>query len=313
MAILPYMDREESNRVRTLVLNKRWNRKRLKSTLFVLPAFALHLMIVTIPATTLLYYAFTKWSGLGPAVFNGLANFVRMFVEDVNFHKALINNLLYMSVFLTLPFVVGLVMAMLVKRAGKAQMFYRTIFFLPYVMSAIIAGKIFLVFYSPYQGLGKLFAFLGIDSLANVALIGNEKLALFAVAFVDYWHWWGFVMALFLAALHQVDTSLYEAASMEGARKLQMFWHVTIPQILPTIMTLVMITMIGSFLTFDWIWAMTQGGPAGSTEIASTWIYKRVFVGYEAGYGSALSLFICVLCVGIYFGFRWLQKKGWDI
>jgi raffinose/stachyose/melibiose transport system permease protein len=289
------------------------NKKKLKSTMFVMPAFLLHLAIVTIPALTLLYYAFTKWSGLGLGEFNGLANFRRMVFEDTVFHKALLNNLLYLSVFVTLPFIAGLGMALLVKNAGKAQMLYRTVYFLPYVISAVIAGKIFLVFYSPYQGIGKLFAYLGISSLANAAIIGNEHLALFAVAFVDYWHWWGFVMALFLAALHQVDSALYESASIEGANKLQQFWHVTIPQILPTIITLMMITTIGSFLTFDWIWAMTQGGPAGSTEIASTWIYKRVFVGYEAGYGSMLSLTICLVCVLIYFFFRALQKRGWDI
>jgi raffinose/stachyose/melibiose transport system permease protein len=289
------------------------NRKRLAVSAFVAPAFLLHALIVTVPALTLLYYSFTKWNGLGKPVFNGLDNFKKMIVDDFQFHASLVNNLVYMLIFLTVPIIVGLLMAMLVVKAGKAQMIYRTVFFLPYIVSAVIAGKIFMVYYDPYVGISQIFAKMGLTALAKISFIGDEHIALFSVAFVDYWHWWGFVMVLFLAALHQVDAHLYEAASIEGANGLQKFVHVTIPQVMPTLITLMMITMIGSFLTFDYIFAMTQGGPAGATEIASTWIYKRSFVGFEAGYGSTLSLSICMICIFIYFGFNALQRRGWDV
>ena len=287
--------------------------ERLRATLFVMPAFLLHLAVVTIPASTLLYYAFTSWSGLGRATFNGLTNFHRMLTDDAVFGAALFNNMTYMAVFLTVPIILGLALALLMKRLGRSQMLYRTVFFMPYVLSAVVIGRIFVAFYSPYQGLGKLFDALGLESLAGVAVLGNRSLALFAVAFANVWYWWGFLMALFVTALHQVDAELYEAASLEGASGLQQFWNVTVPQIMPTIVTVVMITVIGSFLTFDWVWAMTRGGPAGATEMASTWIYKNAFLRNDAGYAAAMSLVICVICIGIYFGFRALQKRGWNV
>jgi raffinose/stachyose/melibiose transport system permease protein len=286
---------------------------RTKATLYVVPAFLLHALIITVPALTLFYYSFTEWNGLGKPIFNGLSNFKRMIFDDPEFLASLVNNVIYLVIFLTAPIIVGLLIAMMVVKAGKAQMLYRTVFFLPYIISAIIAGKIFMVYYDPYVGITRLFDYIGLPALANISLIGDGRFALFAVAFVDYWHWWGFVMVLFLAALHQVDAHLYEAASIDGANKFQKFVHITVPQVMPTMITLLMLTMIGAFLTFDYIYAMTQGGPAGATEIAATWIYKKSFVGFEAGYGSALSLTISLLCILIYFGFRQLQKKGWDI
>jgi len=286
------------------------DRRRATATLFIMPAFILPAIVVTLPALSLLYYAFTKWSGLGAARFNGLENFRRMLFEDSAFHLALFNNLLYMLFFLTLPIMMGFTVAQLVRKVrGRLQMVFRSLFFLPYSISAVVAGQIFSMLYSPYQGLGRLFEVLGIRALAGVAVFGDVNLALYAVASVNFWYWWGFVMVLFLAALHQVDPHLYEVADMEGVSSFQRLVYITIPQIMPTIVTLVMITVIGSFLTFDWVWATTRGGPAGATELASTWIYKRVFVAYDAGYGSALSLTVCVICVVIYLGFATLKRS----
>lgn len=96
--------------------------------------------------------------------------------------------------------------------------------------------------------------------MAGFAPLGNEKQALYAAAFVDNWHWWGFVLVLMLSALHQVDTSLYEVAKTEGANAWQTLIHVTIPQIKPTIISYFVFVIIAAFTTFDYVWIMTQGG-----------------------------------------------------
>ena len=201
-------------------------------------------------------------------------------------------------------------MALIFTKIGKIQMVFRTLCFLPYVVSAAVAGKIFSIFYSPYSGIGSFFEKIGWTALADFAPLGNEHQALYAAAFVDNWHWWGFVLVLMMSALHQVDTSLYEAAKTEGANSWQTLIHVTIPQIKPTIISYFVFVIIAAFTTFDYVWIMTQGGPAGSTEVFATRIYKTTFINYEAGYGAAMSMSVCLLALTVYFILKFIQKRG---
>lgn len=287
--------------------------RRMRATTFVLPAFVLHALIVSVPALSLLYYSFTQWDGIGATTFVGFANFQRMIFEDADFHASLLHNLVYVAFFLTIPIIFGLLMALLTVRAGRMQLVYRAIFFLPYVVSPVISGKIFAIYYDPFVGISAFFKAIGFTLLGDVQYLSPNPTTILSVAFVDFWHWWGFVMVIMIAALHQVDKGLYEAASLDGAGVLQQFFHVTLPQLRPTIVTLMMVTVVSGFVTFDYIWIMTQGGPAGATEIASTWIFKQAFNFFQAGYASSLSLTVCLGAVVVYLGFSFLQRKGWDV
>ncbi len=279
-------------------MNRR-RRNSLKAAVFVMPAFLIHVIVVLVPAIAMVYYSFTDWNGLKPANFIGLANYAQM-LKDTSFFHAIQNNLIWMAMFLVIPLAIGLTLAVILTNIRTGQMLLRTIYFLPYVVGAAIAGKIFATFYSPYSGLASMFKAWGIDSLSNFAPLGNGKIALYAVAFVDNWHWWGFVLVLMFSALHQVDRSLLEAATVEGAGPIRKFFSVTIPQIKPTIMSYFTFIIIASFTTFDYVWIMTQGGPANATELASTWIYRKSFISYEVGYGSALCTSICGACLIVY-------------
>lgn len=274
-------------------------RKRLLGTAFVVPAFIVHLAIVTLPAFAMVYFSLTDWNGLSTPKFVGLANFTRM-LGDSDFHNALLNNLVWMGLFLIIPLILGLGLALLIVSMGREQIFYRTVCFLPYVICSVIAGKVFSAFYSPYSGLGPLLTSLGLSAFKGFAPLGDKSMALYAVAFVDNWHWWGFVLVLMMSALHQVDTSLYEAAILEGINPIQKFFYITLPQIKASVISYFIFIIVASFKTFDYVWVMTTGGPAGATELAATWIYKRTFVNYEAGYGSALSLCVCLGCLVVY-------------
>ena len=212
------------------------------------------------------YYALTDWNGLGTPKFIGFNNFKRMF-HDTSFLFAIRNNIIWMALFLIIPLVLGLGVALIFTKIGKVQMPLRTLCFLPYVISAAVSGKIFTVFYSPYSGVATIFDKLGIECLANFAPLGERGQALYAAAFVDNWHWWGFVLVLMMSALHQVSPDLYEAADLEGAGFFQKLIHVTIPQIKPTITSYFIFVIIATFTTFDYVWIMTQGGPAGATEL----------------------------------------------
>ena len=117
-------------------------------------------------------------------------------------------------------------------------------------------------------------------------------------------------MVLFLGALQQIDPALYEAARVDGANRLQELWYVSLPGIRQTVAFLLIMTVMWSFLTFDYVYVMTYGGPANTTEILATWIYKNAFSKYRAGYANALCVIQSLICIVFYFLQRYIGKKG---
>lgn len=292
----------------TKAKNSLQRRASITALLFVCPAVLYHMCFITIPALSSIVMAFFDWNGLSEGTFIGFANFVEIFTKDSVFFHSLANNIKWMIFFMIFPTIVGLLVAMLVIRQKKAQLVYRTIYFLPYVLASVVAGKIWANLFSPYFGINKIFKMLGWEELGSTLWLGDPQIALYTVAFVDSWHYWGFLMVLFIAALHQVDDALYEAVRMEGANKWQEFWHVTIPGIAPTLVFAVMTTMMWSFTTFDYIWTMTKGGPGQATEILSTWIYKNAFVNYRGGYANAMCVIQLLIVLVVFFIQQKLRK-----
>lgn len=287
---------------------KSGQQKKWKGTCFVLPAFLIHFIVIVIPACSMVYYSLTDWNGLGKPHFIGFRNYIRI-TKDIDFILALKNNIIWILLFLIVPLIFGLGLALIFTKIGKIQMLFRILCFLPYVVSATVSGKIFSIFYSPYSGVGPLLGSMGFTSLETFAPLGNEKQALYAAAFVDNWHFWGFVLVLMMSALHQLDASLSEAAKIEGTNPIQMFVYVILPQIQPTIISYFVFVIVASFMTFDYVWIMTQGGPAGATELFSTRIYKSSFINYEAGYGSAQSLVVCCVALIVYMLLNMFLKR----
>lgn len=277
--------------------------------LFILPAFIIHACIVTVPSLSTLVMSLYDWNGMGNAKFIGLDNF-REILHDPIIKLALMHNIEWLLIFITIPLILGFVVAILVSQLKRFQMFFRTAYFIPYVISAAVAGKIWTALMNPYYGVNQVFANLGWEKLSKVLWLGNPKIALHAVAFVDNWHWWGFIMVLFLGALQQVDPTLYEAARVDGANRFQELIHVSIPGIRPTIAFVLIMTVMWSFLTFDYVFVMTNGGPANSTEIMSTYIYKNAFVKYRAGYSNAICVIQSGICIFLYFFQKYVSKKG---
>lgn len=277
--------------------------------LFILPAFIIHVCMVTAPSMSTLVMSLYDWNGLGNAQYIGLDNF-REILTDPIVKLALVHNVQWLLVFITVPLILGFSIAIIVSQLRRGQMFFRTVYFVPYVISAAVAGRIWTAYMNPYYGLNQVFKLLGWTELAKVQWLGNPKIALFSVAFVDNWHWWGFIMVLFLGALQQVEPTLYEAARVDGANRWQELLHVSIPGIRPTIAFVLIMTIMWSFLTFDYVYVMTNGGPANSTEIMATYIYKNAFSKYRAGYANALCVVQSAICILLYFFQKWVSKNG---
>lgn len=280
--------------------------------LFILPITSLHLLVVVGPSLSGLYYALTEWSGYGPAKFVGLENFRKLFFEDMNFRQTFRHNLFWLAFFVTVPVIMALGVATLLAQVRRGSMLFRTIFFIPYVLPSVVAAFIWQVLYNPVLGVGAQLAHWGLPGL-NHAFLGDKRTALGAIAFADNWHWWGFLMILFLTAMQAIPADLYDAAKIDGANRWQEFRHVTLPGIRPTLLFMLMMTAIWSFLVFDYVWILTQGGPAGSSEMLATYLYKQAFNRFEAGYATAIGLTISVMAGMIVLLFTLLRRRGWEI
>jgi len=161
---------------------------------------------------------------------------------------------------------------------------------------------------NPFYGVNKVFKGLGLDSFTQ-SWLGNPKIALYSVAFVDNWAWWGFVMVIFMAAYQQIDPTYYEAAALDGASRYRTFIHITLPLIRPTLWFILLLTAMWSFKAFDFIYILTQGGPGNATELLTTWLYKEGILNFRAGYASALAVILLLISGGIILGFFRLQRE----
>ncbi|MFN8452343.1 MAG: sugar ABC transporter permease [Anaerolineae bacterium] len=280
--------------------------------LFILPILILHVIVVAIPAVMGVYYSLTEWSGIGDANFIGLENYRKLLFEDTAFRSALVHNIVWMLFFLTVPFALALLASSLLARIRHGGMVYRTLLFIPYLMPSIVAATIWRSLFSPTVGIGAQLAQIGIPGL-NVAYLGRPDTALIAIAFADNWHYWGFLMVLFLTAMQAISLELYDAAKIDGANRWQEFRFVTLPGIRPVVLFMLMMTAIWSFLVFDYIYILTRGGPAGATEVMATLIYKNAFTVFKAGYGAAQGVTVSLFAGAIILMFIYLRRRGWEI
>ena len=278
---------------------------------FLLPVLTIHFLVIIFPSLTSLILCFTDWNGFGTINFVGLENFRELF-DDRVFKKSLKHNLIWTILFLTIPISVALLGAYLLTGVKRFQLFYRFIFFFPYILASVVNCLIWKYLFHPMHGIGAYFSSLGFDILTTSPLT-NKSTSLYAVAWVDGWHFWGFLVVIYITAMYQVDESLYEAADIEGATKWQKFRHVTFPMIRPTFFFSILIIIIWSVPAFDYVHMLTNGGPAYSSEVLANFLYYEAFYQMKVGYASSIGalMFVYVFLVTGLFGlFRYL---GWDL
>jgi raffinose/stachyose/melibiose transport system permease protein len=277
------------------------------------PLAFFNFLVILGPTVATVRYSLTEWSGLGEAEFVGLQNY-RQMLSDSEFYQALWHNVVWTAIFLTVPVAMGFLGAFLLSQIRRFQIFFRVVYFVPYMIASVVNAAIWQNLLDPQRGVGSALASIGIPWLEGIAFFGDPRLALPAVAFVDNWHWWGFVVVLFLTAMQSVEPELYEAARIDGANRWQQFRHVTLPGIRPTLAFVLLMTVIWSLLVFDYIYIITQGGPAGSTEVVATLLYKEAFARFNAGYAATLGLSMSFVSALIILGYLYLRRrKGWEI
>jgi raffinose/stachyose/melibiose transport system permease protein len=280
--------------------------------LYLIPLLGLNVLVVLAPAVASVYYSMTEWSGLGKAEFVGLGNYLDL-ATDGNFKEAFFHNLQWTVMNLTLPIGFGLFGATLLSNVRKFGMTYRVVFFVPYVIASVVNVNIWKGIYHPLKGVGPYVADLFGWQWADVKPLGDPDFVLYAVYFTNFWHWWGFLLVLYLAAMQAVDSDLYEAATVEGANRSQQFWYVTLPGIRPTLAYSILQTIIWSFLSFDYVYLMTEGGPGNASMLLAVLAYQKAFADFQVGYAASIGLTLSFVAAIVTFLFAYLRRRGWEI
>jgi raffinose/stachyose/melibiose transport system permease protein len=263
---------------------------------FVLPALVIYFMFFGLPFLATIGLSFTDWNGLGWPDFTGLANYARL-AADGSMWSALSNNLIWVVLGTAVPVIVGLILAVMLWSDARGSVAYRTIFFLPVILSPVVIGVIWGWIYNPLFGL--LNTGLREIGLGRWAMgwLGESETALYAVLLTAIWSYFGFCIVVLFAGLQKVNPELVEAARIDGASASQRFRHVIVPQIAPVLTMVIVYTVIGGFNAFDMVWVMTQGGPNNASEVIATYTYEVAFRGNEYGYGATLSMVMSVVAL----------------
>jgi ABC-type sugar transport system permease subunit len=271
----------------------------LSPWLFALPALAVYVVFLVYPSITSLFFSLTDWDGLSPS-YNiiGLQNYVDM-ASDPVIWTALKNNAIWTVVTLTVPMVLGLVLAIVLNGSVRGKPVLRLIFYTPAVLPLVSIASIWGWLYNPqYGAINEFLRVVGLDSWAQPWL-GQDSTALAAIMVPAIWLRAGFPMLLYLAALQGIAAEMYEAATVDGATRWQQFWFITMPSLKPAHYIVLALSLIDSFKVFDMVYAMTYGGPGTATQVMGTWMYANVFQYYQAGYGTAIAVVITVIAVAV--------------
>jgi len=193
---------------------------------------------------------------------------------------------------------IGLILAVILNSSLKGAGFFRSVFFVPMILSTVVVGLLWSTILNSQMGvLNHVLKSIGLESLA-LDWLGNPDIAMYTVCAVIVWQFVGLYMIIFLAAIQNIPPDIIEAASIDGANEIRKFFSITLPMLWPTVMTAVVLCISGSMRSFDLVFVMTQGGPANATELMATYMYNKTFSVYKYGYGSAVSLVIFVISFG---------------
>ncbi|MBL6671953.1 MAG: sugar ABC transporter permease [Alphaproteobacteria bacterium] len=284
----------------------------LMPVLFIAPALLFFVVYVILPIFQSFFISFHEWDGLGEMTWIGFDHYVNL-LDDDRFYTSLKNNLLWL-VFYTLSVPAGLFIALYLNQTVTGIRLYKSLFFFPFVISQIVVGLIFSWFYNPTFGVvGHVFEFFG---AAPPSILGDERYVTYGIIVAGLWPQIAYCMILYLTGLNNVATEQIEAGRLDGAKGWRLLWHVVLPQLWPATFLAIVVTVIGALRSFDMIAIMTQGGPYGSSNVLSYYMYETALseYGYEMGYGSAIAVVLFMIMMVFIIAFLWKMyqdEKDW--
>ena len=274
-------------------------RKRRILFLFIVPALVFYLIFWISPVLMSFFYGLTNWSGLGDYDFVGLDNF-KFLIKEGTLFNSMRNTIIYAVIVVVWGNLQALAHALLLNMKLKARGAFRTIFYIPALFSTIVVAFIWSYVYAPYYGM--LYEVLGKVGIGeNLNLLGSTSTALIAVAFVETWKTSGTMTIIYLAGLQNIPEEVMESARIDGCSAWQSTIRVKIPMLANTITINVMLGLINGFKSFDYVFALTGGGPGTSSSTLMYSIYKMAFMEGQFGKAEALAAvaFIFILAISV--------------
>ena len=295
--------------VRRGQLSPRAKRKALAGWAFVVPALLIYAFFFIQPFFYSIYYSLTDWNGADPVKqFVGLGNYIKL-AGDSLLWQALGHNLIWVIIGTVSPIAIGLLLGVLIWTGALGRVLFRTIYFLPVVLSEVVIAIIWNWIYHPLFGaVNQILRGIGLDHLAR-GWLGDPQTALLALLMTAIWSYYGFCFVIIMAGLQNVDISLVEAATIDGANGWQRFIHVIVPQLSHVLTMITAFTLIGGFNVFGIVFVMTQGGPGTATQVIATYTYRKAFQESQVGYGAALSMVMTLLSLVTSYIFIRLRER----
>jgi raffinose/stachyose/melibiose transport system permease protein len=285
-------------------------RKALNLLVFLLPATLIYTLFVMYPSVSGLYFSLTNWDGISPSYkIIWFENFKEIF-QDPLFYKAMKNSFTFAFILVVVKNVLALSFAIILDKKLRFTGFFRSVFFLPAILSSIIIAYTWVTILNPVFGSWQtIFQAIGLDYIANFDLLGSKSSALYTVIAVSVWQNMGYAMVIYLAGLQTIPNDLYESAEIDGAGRWKQFLHVTFPLVAPAITINFILSSINALKEFDLVYILTGGGPFDSSQVIGTAIYKVAFEMNRFGYGIAMSLILFFIIATVSLGQLWYLKK----
>ncbi|WHA43449.1 carbohydrate ABC transporter permease [Agrobacterium larrymoorei] len=269
------------------------NQQKLAPWLFLAPGMLMFLIYVLIPIFESIWISFHDWDGLGEKVWIGLGNYVELLGDDT-FYVALKNNVIWL-VFYLLSIPAGLAAALFLNQSVRGIRLYKSLFFFPFVLSQVVVGLMFTWFYAPDFGLfSRLLEWL---TGQQIAVLADERFVTYGIIVAGLWPQTAYCMILYLTGLNNINPEQVEAARMDGARGWKLLWNIILPQLAPATFIAMVVTVIGSLRSFDLVSVMTAGGPYGSSQVLSYFMYEQALseYGFRMGYGASIAVVLFLI------------------
>lgn len=266
--------------------------KNITHFIYVLPNLLLYSLLSIVPIVLGLYYSFTDWNGIGKNYnYVGLSNYIKI-ITDRRFQKAVLFNIRYAAMLIVCVMLISVILALLLNSKIRGQGFFRAVYFFPACVSMLTIGLIFNYIF--FQGIPSIGDSLGIEALQKNILSGR-KTAIYGILITNVWKSVAIPTVLVLSALQTIPAEIMEAATVDGANGRQRFFYITLRYILPILSIIFVLVLKEGLMIYDYIMAMTSGGPAGATESITLSIYRIGFEDMKFGYAISQAMIVAAI------------------
>lgn len=286
-------------------------KKQLVPYIYVLPVVLLMGAFVYVPLLQNFYYMFFKFSAFSSSyTFVGFDNLKTLFNDPV-IKTALFNNSLYCIISVFFQVFISLIIANLLedKLFARIATPFRTMYFIPVLISMTVVAMLFTQIYAP-KGLLNGFLSLLTGKKVSTGWLGKTSTAIYCTIAMSQWHSMGYTAMLFIVAIQKIPADLYEAAEIDGANRLQLFFRITIPQVREMLFVTMVTTVSGAFLVFNDVYILTRGGPGNSSITLSVYMYNMAFTQDRMGYASTIAILMLVICLVLAFVQKFITRSG---